>query len=77
MKRLSGHNKLQATPTERGPGIFLLELQRKDDKRTNGEPKSSEHLTPVRWLIDGAQLHSVRPSGQLVPRDAAQVFLEP
>lgn len=59
VKKLSGHNRLQAAPAERGPGILLLELQRKDDKRTNSEPKSNEHFTPVRWLIDGAQLHSV------------------
>lgn len=37
----------QAAPTESYPGIFLLELQRKDDKRAKGEPKAEGVFTPL------------------------------
>lgn len=48
----------QEAPAESYPGIFLLELQRKDDKRAKGEPKAEGVFAPLGWLTDGAELSS-------------------
>ena len=65
----------QAAPAESCHGIFLLGLQRKDDKRAKGEPKAEGVFAPLGWLTDGAEL-----SGDPVvagPVGCGDLLLEP